>query len=106
MAAQLTINEKRYLDVFLESAGETKISPKLSYLYSGVVSILGLILFTSAVIITLNNLNDRVVYWILLPGSIAGIGIILLGIFLMKYLKKIEDKKKMATIIKKLLNQF
>lgn len=104
MSEQLTISEKRYLDDFLESVGETRISSKFSYLYSGVISILGLILFTSAVIITLNNLNDRVIYWVLFPGSIGGIGIILLGIFLLKYLKKIEEKKKLATIIKKLLN--
>lgn len=104
MSAQLTISEKRYLDDFLKSLGETRISPKFSYLYSGVISILGLILFTSVVIITLNNLNDRVVYWVLFPGSIGGIGIILLGIFLLKYLKKIEEKKKLATIIKKLLD--
>jgi hypothetical protein len=104
MSAQLTISERRYLEDFLKSVGETRISPKFSYLYSGVISILGLFLFTSAVIITLNNLNDRVVYWVLFPDTIGGIGIILLGIFLMKYLKKIEEKNKMATIIKKLLN--
>jgi hypothetical protein len=62
MSAQLTISERRYLDDFLKSVGETRIFSKFSYLFSGVISILGLILFTSAVIITLNNLNDRIVY--------------------------------------------
>ena len=103
MTAQLTISEKRYLDEFLKSVRETKMSPIFSYLYSSVISILGLILFTATVIITVNNLNDRVVYWVFFPGSIGGIGIILLGIFLLKYLNKVEEKKKMATIIKKLL---
>jgi len=98
------MNEKRYLDEFLKSVNETKLSPKFSYLYSSVISILGLILFTAAVIITLNNLNDRVVYWVFFPGAIGGIGTILLGIFLLKYFKKVEEKKKLATIIKKLLN--
>ena len=104
MAAQLTINEKRCLDEFLKSVSEIKISLKFSYLYSSIISILGLILFTAAVIITLNNLNDRVVYWVFLPGFIGGIEIIILGIFLLNYLKKLEEKKKIATIIKKLLN--
>jgi hypothetical protein len=104
MAAPLTISEKRYLDDFLNSVSETKISPVYSYLYSGVISILGLILFAAAVIITLDNLNDRVVNWVFFPGVICGIGIILLGILLMKYIKKAEEKKKIATIIKKLLN--
>lgn len=104
MTAQLTNSEKRYLDNFLKSVSETKISLNFSYLYSGIVSILGLIFFTSAIIITLNNLSDRIVYRVLFPGLIGGIGIILLGIFLLKYLKNIEEKKKMAKIIKKLLD--
>ena len=104
MDAQLTISEKRYLDEFLKSVNETKLSPKFSYFYSSVISILGLILFAATVIITLSNLNDRVVYWVFLPGGIGGIGIILLGLFILKYLKKAEEKNKMATIIKKLLN--
>ena len=104
MDARLTINEKLYLDELFKSVTETKLSPIFSYLYSSVISIIGLILFTATVIITLNNLNDRVVYWVFFPGSVGGIGIILMGIFLLKYLKKVEEKKKMATIIKKLLN--
>ena len=103
MAAQLTISEKRYLDEFLKSVSETKISPAFSYLYSGVISILGLILFMAAVIITLNNLNDRVVYLVFFTGLIGGIGTILVGVFLKKYLKKVDEKKKLVTIINKLL---
>jgi hypothetical protein len=103
MSAQLTVSEKRYLEDFLKTEDDTIISSNFSYLYSGVISILGLFLFISAVIITLNNFNDKVVFWVLFPGTVAGIGIILLGIFLMKNLKKIEEKNKIATIIKKLL---
>jgi hypothetical protein len=105
MYIQLTIREKRCLDDFLNSVGETRISPKLSYLYSYGISIIGLILFSFAVITTLNNLNGRIIYWVLFPGTLGGVGLIFLGIFLFKYLDRIEEKKKMATIIKKLLNQ-
>ena len=105
MSTQLTVREKRCLDDFLKSVGETRISPKLSYFYSYGISILGLILFLFAVTTTLNNLNGRFIYWVLFPGIICGVGLIFFGIFLLKYLDKIEEKKKMATIIKKLLNQ-
>ena len=105
MSTQLTISEKRCLDDFLKSVGETRIYPKFSYLYSYGISILGLVLFSFAVTTTLNNLNGRVIYWVLFPGIIGGVGLILFGILLLKYLDKIEEKKKMATIIKKLLNQ-
>ena len=52
MNAQLTVKEKRYLEEFLKSISETKLSPMFSYLYSSVISFLGLILLTAAVIIT------------------------------------------------------
>jgi hypothetical protein len=104
MGTQLTIGEKRHLDEFLKSVNKTKSSHIFSYFYSSVKAILGLILFISAVIITLNNLNDKVVYWVLFPGLIGGIGTILLGIFLLKNLKKVDEKKKLAIIIKKLLD--
>ena len=104
MVSKLTNNEKRFLDKFLKSVDVKKISPKFSYLYSGVISFLGLILFTASVLMTINKLNDRVVYWVFLPGVIGGVGTILLGVFILKYFKRIEEKNKLAAIIKKLLN--
>ncbi len=104
MFAQLTMGEKRCIDNFLKSVNETKLSPGFPFFYSSVISIAGLILFCAATIITLNNFSDRVVYWILFPGLIGGVGIMLLGIFGFKHLKKVEESKKLATIIKKLLN--
>ena len=81
------------------TAGKNHIrADPFQYIY-----IMGLILFASTVIITINNLKEQVIYWVFFPGTIGGIGIILLGLFLVKYLKKVEERKKMATIIKKLL---
>ena len=105
MDSQLTISEKRHLDEFLKSVDEIKLSPIFSFFYSSVISIMGLILFISSVIITLNYLNDRIVYWVLFPGLIGGIGTILLGFLLLKNFKKVDEKKKLARIIKKLLNR-
>ena len=104
MSTKLNISEKRCLEDFLKSVGDTNLSPIFSHLSSGAVSILGLIIFTYSVTITLNNLNGRFIYWVLFPGIIGGVGLILFGVFLLKYLKSIDEKKKMAIIIKKLLN--
>ncbi|NOZ63307.1 MAG: hypothetical protein GXO74_16760 [Calditrichaeota bacterium] len=104
MDAKLSLNEKRYLDEFLTSVNDKKLFSGFSCFYASAISVLGLILLVATVIITLGNLNNRVVYWVFLPGVIGGIGIILLGIFLLKYLKKIEEQKKLAAVIEKLLN--
>jgi hypothetical protein len=104
MPIKLNISERRCLEYFLKSVDDTNPSPILSHLSSGAVSILGLILFTYAVTITLNNLNGRIIYWVLFPGIVGGVGLIIFGIFLLKYLKKIDEKKKMAIIIMKLLD--
>lgn len=104
MPTKLNISEKRCIDAFLESVGDTNPSPIFSHLSSYAVSILGLILFIYAVTITLNNLNDRFIYWVFFPGIIGGVGLILFGIFLLKYLKKIDEKKKITVIIKKVLD--
>jgi H+/Cl- antiporter ClcA len=104
MSTKLNISEKRCLEDFLKSVDDTKPSPIFPHLSSGAISILGLILFTYTVTITLNNLNGRFIYWVLFPGIIGGVGLILFGIFLLKYLKKIDEKKKMAIIIKKLID--
>ena len=99
---KLTESEKHFLDNYLNSVSREKASPAFSGFYALLISIAGLILFAAAILITLNNLNDKVVYWIFLPGIIGGIGIILLGIFLSKYLKIIEEKKKLISIIRKI----
>ena len=104
MDAQLTLSEKQLLDRFLKSVKDTKSSSVFSYIYSGTISILGFIFFAVAAIITLKNPIDRVVYWVFFPGAIGGVGTILFGFFLLKVFKKSEEKKKMATIIEKLLN--
>ena len=106
MTATLTISERRYLEDFLKSVADTKVPKAFSHLFSGVISIIGLILFSATVAITLNNFSDKVVYWVLFPGTLCGIGIMSVGFLLLKLLKKTEDKKKMATIISKLLAGF
>ena len=102
MSTPLTSNEEHYLNIFLDSVSK-KTAPPFAFLYISIITILGLVLLSAAVIITLNNLNDKTIYWVFFPGFTSGIGIILLGVFLQKYLNKVKENIKLASIIKKLL---
>ena len=103
MSNQLSNREKRYLEDFIKSTNVKQLPPIFSYIYASAISLIGLVLFVSMVIITLDNLQDGIVYWVFLPGIIGGVGIILLGMILLKYIKRKEEKKKLAEIIEKLL---
>lgn len=105
MSPKLNNSEKRCLEDFLKSVGDTNPSSIFSHLSSGAVSILGLILFTYTIATTLNNLNGKFIYWVLFPGIIGGVGLILFGVFLLRFLKNIDEKKKIAIIVKKLLSE-
>lgn len=105
MSPKLNNSEKRCLEDFLKSVGDTNPSPIFSHLSSGAVSILGLVLFTYTIATTLNNLNGKFIYWVLFPGIIGGVGLILFGVFLLRFLKNIDEKKKIAIIVKKLLSE-
>lgn len=72
----------------------------LSYL---VLSFAGLFIIVSVSIITLNNMVDRVVHWIFLPGIISGTILILTGYFIWIYYKKNLEKQKLVKIIEKLI---
>ena len=101
-AEKLTESEKQFLNKFLNSVSRKKTSPTFSDFYALLISIAGLLLFAAAIFITLNYFYDKVVYWVFLPGIIGGSGIILLGIFLSKYLKISEEKRKLISIIREI----
>ena len=103
MSYHLSDKERRYLEDFIKSASVRQLSSTFSYSYASAISFVGLILFASMVIILVDNLKDGIVYYVFLPGIIGGVGIILLGIILMKYFKRVEEKRKLAEIIGKLL---
>ena len=104
METKLTTLEKKDLDIFIRSVDKPIISVKYSYLYSSAISVIGLILLVSAVIITLNNFNDKTAYWVLLPGMLGGIATVLLGIFVFRYFRKYEQTKRIVGIIKKMMD--
>lgn len=104
MDAPLSKTEREFIDEYIASAGRTVISPMLAFVYSTVVTLLGLLLATAAVFITVRDLHDRIVYWALLPGLVGGTLVIVFGFTLSRYFKKLEERKKVAEIVKKLLN--
>ena len=100
---QLTRREIEFLRNFTRNT-KPVLPYRFSFLYSSIVTLAGLVLFSSSVIITLNNLSDKTFYLVLLPGVLGGIGVILLGLFLFKYQKKIEEKNKLSVIVQKILD--
>ncbi len=104
MDEKLTPNEKHFLKDYFERADKKKFPPSISYLYAGVISVLGLILLIASVVISFKNLSDNIVYWVLIPGFIGGVIIIVFGIFLLKYFQREKEQQSVATILKKLLD--
>lgn len=103
MTARLTPGEKRDLERFLQSAEDSHLSPNLVFFLAGVIAATGLVFLGVAFVITLKNLSDQIVYWVFLPGLIGGMGIIFLGIYLLKYSQKIAQQKRIAGIVRKLM---
>ncbi len=106
MQAKLTMSDKKFLSDFLKQEQKFNFIYNFPLLYSGILSLSGLILLISAVVITLNYLTDHSVLWILLPGTAGGILAILGGVFLYHFLNKLKDEQKLVNIIKKIINGF
>ncbi len=101
MESKLTIFERKHLEEFIKSTDKPKtFNP---FIFSSIISLAGLILIIVAIVITLNNFNDRTTYWILLPGMIGGIISMLFGTFLFRYAKSYEQTKRIAEIVKKMM---
>ena len=103
MEIKLEPTEKKCLEEFVKSSGRPILPLKYSFFVGAVISLAGLSLFVSAVVITLNNLTDRTAYWILLPGMTCGIIAMVLGNFLFGYMRKYKKTERVVKIIKKLL---
>lgn len=101
---QLTMSELSFLHKFINHQTKTILPSKFNFLFTSIITLSGLVLFSASVIITMKNLIDKTIYFVLLPGGLGGIGIILLGTLLFKYQNKIEEKIKLAELLKKILN--
>ncbi len=104
MESKLTILERKHLEEFIKSTDKPiHLNP---FIFSSIISLAGLILIIATIVITLDNLNDKTAYWILLPGMIGGIISILFGSILFKYSKRYEQTKRVAEIVNKILTLF
>ncbi|MFZ0389510.1 MAG: hypothetical protein WAN36_03550 [Calditrichia bacterium] len=56
-----------------------------------------------SIIITINNLSDYLIFRVRVPGVVAGLGILILGMFLINYSKTTQERKKLGAIIEKLM---
>lgn len=96
--------ERKYIEDFIKSSAGQPLPVKQYYIISGIISLAGLFLLVSAVVISLNNLTDRTALWILFPGLAGGLIAMLLGNFLFRYIRKYEKSEKAVRIIKKLID--
>ena len=104
MPEKLTINEKTFVGKFLEKYGLLEHDSSFKYYFISIlITLLGLFILVYSVILTVNNMVDRVVHWVLIPGVIFGLILMLVGFYLWQYYKQKEEKIKLAVILKKLL---
>jgi len=104
MTGNLTNQEQVLVENFLKQFKSSKNEFSLKYFLSFVVfSLAGLFMIVYTSILTLNNMIDRVVHWVFLPGIISGILLILTGFFIWQFYKKNLERQKLAKIIEKLI---
>jgi hypothetical protein len=104
MNAQLTNQEKQFVDRFLGQYKHEQPESRLKYFLTFTFfSLTGLFLIVYSSILTLNNMVDRVIKWVFLPGIISGALLILAGFVIWQFYKKNTEKQKLAAIIQKLI---
>ena len=104
MTTQLTNIEQMFIENYLKQFENITNKSSLQYLAGYVIlSLSGLFMICYTTFLTLNNMVERVIHWVLIPGIISGVFLILTGFFIWQYYKKSIEKQKLAKIIKKLL---
>ena len=84
MPEKLTISEKNFVEKFLEKYGTVEDDSSFKYYFISVlITLLGLFILICSVILTVNNMVDRVVHWVLLPGVIFGLILMLAGQYML-----------------------
>lgn len=103
MTGNLTNQEQVLVENFLKQFKSSKNEFSKYFLSFVVFSLAGLFMIVYTSILTLNNMIDRVVHWVFLPGIISGIFLILTGFFIWQFYKKNLERQKLAKIIEKLI---
>lgn len=104
MNVELTKQENLFVNNFLEQCKNAKDGSSAKYFISFTLfSLIGLFMIVYTSILTLNNMVDRIIQWVLFPGIISGGLLILTGFVIWQYHKKNMEKQKLANIIRKLM---
>ena len=104
MSTQLTNQEQIFIEKYLKHSENIKNNSSIKYVAGYVIlSLSGLFMLCYTTYLTMNYMVERVIHWVLIPGVISGVLLILTGFFLWKYYKKSVEKQKLLKIIKKLL---
>ena len=89
MTTQLTSPEQMFIENYLKQFENIKNKSSFQYFAGYVIlSLCGLFMICYTTFLTLNNMVERVIHWVLMPGMISGVLLILTGFFLWQYYKK------------------
>ena len=108
---RLNISERNLVNEFLKSTDEAKLPSAYSYLFATALAMIGLLLFVSTTVIALDRLDSLVTYslrdiefWAFMSGLLGGATIIAVGLIYLMYVQKVDDKRRLGTVLRKLLN--
>ncbi len=108
---RLNISERNLVDEFLKSIDDTKLPSTYSYLFAAALAMIGLLLFVSTTVIALDRLDSLVTYglsdiefWAFMSGLLGGVTIIAIGLIFLMYVQKVDNKRRLGTVVRKLLS--
>ncbi|HKK68715.1 MAG TPA: hypothetical protein VJ946_10895 [Bacteroidales bacterium] len=105
MSEELSFRERKILQDFIEqeSPKVPVVSEKTTPVITGIIMFAGAAVFgASAVSITQDITGDGLTMFAI-PGLVVGIGVILFGSILQKYLKMQFQRQKVVQILKKIM---
>lgn len=104
MTVELNNSEKRELEEFMNGA-EREGTGRYYFLISAILMLIGAFLFAYSGFMTLGQITDRMIYRVFLPGAGGSIALILLGVFLPGYSRRVAERKRISDIIQKLVKR-
>jgi hypothetical protein len=105
MEQNLTDRELDFIKKIMKSDDTKQERSMLSFLVAFVNIVLGSLLIISTAVFFLNSPTTEHAKWVLLPGSISGIILLLIGLLLSRENSRTAERKKIALILKKVIHE-
>ena len=102
MDRTLTNREKQYAKKFVQEAKRMKTELSGEWM-AWAVFLLGGFLTVYVILLTQANLNETTIFYVLLPGTAAGLLLMFCGTFGMKIFRRAGEQKVLAEILTKLM---